>query len=232
MSMDRRESDSPMATTARPDADEEARIRLQRRAVLIEMARRRQRPGSGSGPEFLRERTARMQFPDLRPVLAPVGWAVIGAAATRLYMPERVTDDLDILVRAEDAGTVRQLLTEAGFSPLGALSIGGNRWTAPDGFPVDVIECREAWRDQALSEAASNRDPHGSPVLTLPYLVLLKLGAGRVQDLADATRMLGLADSETLEAVRTAFRRWRPEECDDLESLITLGQLETRSPSE
>jgi len=45
-----------------------------------------------------------MRFPDLTPLLHPVPWAVVGAAATRLYMPERMTQDFDILVRAADCG--------------------------------------------------------------------------------------------------------------------------------
>lgn len=69
------------------------------RRILIDIARRRQRPGSGSAPAFLRQRTTRMQFPNLSAPLASLPWAVVGAAATRLYMPERMTDDLDVLVR-------------------------------------------------------------------------------------------------------------------------------------
>ena len=65
------------------------------RRTLIEMARRRQQPGAGSGEAFLRERTAQKQWPDLDPVLAPIAWAIVGAVATRHYMPERATRDLD-----------------------------------------------------------------------------------------------------------------------------------------
>ncbi len=39
----------------------------QRRRILIDRCRRRIRPGTGSGPEFLQRRTAMNPWPDLRP---------------------------------------------------------------------------------------------------------------------------------------------------------------------
>jgi hypothetical protein len=39
--------------------------------------------------------------------------------------------------------------------------------------------------------------------------------------------MLGQASRSALDEVRTLFRRHAPEEIEDLESLITLGQMET-----
>ena len=41
-------------------------------------------------------------WPDLRIVLQGIRWAVVGAVATRAYMPERMTRDLDILVHYRD----------------------------------------------------------------------------------------------------------------------------------
>lgn len=167
-----------------------------------------------------------MQFPDVTAFLAAFPWAAVGAAATRLYMPERATNDLDILVRAEDAARVRDHLTQAGATSQAERSIGGSSWILPDGFPLDVIGCREDWAEKALNEAQTNRDATGMPVLPLPYLVLMKFQASRVQDLADITRMLGQASEEQRAAVRAVFARWLPDEKEDLESLITLGQLE------
>ena len=78
----------------------------QRRRILIEICRRRIRPGTGSGTEFLNRRTAMNPWPDLRPILHGIPWAIVGAVATRAYMPERATKDLDILVRRDDGGAV------------------------------------------------------------------------------------------------------------------------------
>lgn len=54
-------------------------------------------------------------WPDLTSILSSIRWAVIGAVATRLYMPERMTQDLDIVIRTVDGSQVRQKLAEVGF---------------------------------------------------------------------------------------------------------------------
>ena len=73
-----------------------------RRHFDIQMAKKRVRPGSGSGPETLWARTWRRPVFDLR-TITKVPFVVIGGVATRLYAPERVTDDLDILIEAKNA---------------------------------------------------------------------------------------------------------------------------------
>lgn len=197
------------------------------RRLMIRLAQKRQRPGAGSALEFLRKRTALMQFPDLRPVLDPLLWAVVGAAATRLYMPERMTQDLDVLIHADDAAEANERLHAAGYAFKGHLTIGGSTWASPNGFVVDVLESKEIWCAPALARAQSNRDAQGAPILPLPYLTLMKFDAGRAQDIADITRMLGQAAPDHLGAVRAVFLRWRtPDEVEDLESLIALGRLE------
>lgn len=51
--------------------------------------------------------------------------------------------------------------------------------------------------------------------------------ASRTVDLGDLARMLGQADEAALRRVREFFRvHASPEDCDDLERLITLGRLE------
>lgn len=80
------------------------------RTTLIDIASRRQQAGSGSSREQLSRRTARMTWPDLRETLTGIPWAVAGAVATRMYMAERATQDLDIVVRRSDAIAVRERL--------------------------------------------------------------------------------------------------------------------------
>lgn len=204
-------------------------IRTLTRRTIIDMALRRQRPGSGSARAFLRQRTTTMKWPDLSAILAPTRWAVVGAVATRLYMPERMTQDLDVAVAVEDAATVRKQLADAGFVKLGELSIGGSSWRSPDGQRVEVIEGREPWWPEALAEAQRNRDAAGLPILPLPYLVFMKMKASRTVDLGDLARMLGQADEEALNRVRRFFQEYAPEDSADLESLIVLGRLEFRA---
>ena len=63
-------------------------------------------------------------------------------------------------------------------------------------------------------------------MLPLPYFVLMKLQSGRTQDIADVTRMLGLASDADLDAVREVIRQFDPDALDDVESMIVLGRME------
>ncbi len=54
----------------------------------------------------------------------------------------------------------------------------------------------------------------------------MKFQAGRVNDIADITRMLGQAGEPGLNAVRALFRQYESEGLEDLESLVVLGRLE------
>ena len=207
---------------AEPTAEERAR---NTRRTLIAIAKRRQRPGSGSLP-WRGEGTPVLRWPDLTEILEGVPWAVAGAVATRRYMPERSTRDLDIVVLTRDLVEARRRFEQAEFSFKDALSIGGSSWETPAGVPVDMIEGRESWWPAALAEAASNRDASGAPVLSLPYLVLMKMKAARLQDVSDVGRMLSTASDEQLDAVRDTVRRYASDVVENLESIIALGRLE------
>jgi hypothetical protein len=167
---------------------------------------------------------ATRQWPDLTSILAEIPWAVVGGVATRAYMPERATQDLDILVAQADAGEVHARLRSAGFTYVQDLSIGCTLWRAPDGTLLYVVESSAPWVGEALSRP--HADPQGLPVLPLSYLALMKVQSGRTQDLADVSRMLGLASDEGRQATYQVFERWLPDALQDLESLIALGELE------
>jgi len=196
----------------------------QRRRFMINFCLRRVQPGTGSGTEFLHRRTAMNPWPDLRPVLQGIPWVIVGAVATRAYMPERATRDLGILVRREDGQAVRERLAAAGYSYVSDLALPGFLVRSPEGVDVDVILGECAWLDEALTHP--HHDLAGYPVLALPYLVLMKMASSRAQDVADLSRMLGLASEEELVSVRATVARYAPDEKGDLESLIYLGQLE------
>ncbi|HEC33260.1 MAG TPA: hypothetical protein ENI37_00905 [Chloroflexi bacterium] len=195
-----------------------------RRRLFLDIARRRARPGTGSALPFLEQRMTAQEWPDLTSILAGIPWAVVGGVATRTYMPERATHDLDILVAEADAEDVHARLRSAGFTRLQELSIGGTVWRTPEGVLVDIVESCAPWVVEALRQPQA--DPQGLPVLSLPHLVLMKVQSGRTQDLADASRMLGLASDEQRRATRRVFEQWLPDALEDLESLIALGELE------
>jgi hypothetical protein len=205
---------------------------LKIRRTMIRMAKRGQRPGSGSSIEFLKRRTADVEWFDLSDILAGIDWAVIGAVATRHYMPERATKDLDVAIAAKNAKKVRQLLEKAGFTYKSELGIAGSHWITPNGQELDVIEVSEKWWTHALKAAQNNRDLQGLPVLPLPQLVFSKMRTMRPQDVADATRVLGQATLEQLDETREFLKKYgTPEEVEDLESLVQMGQLELEDKS-
>ena len=198
-----------------------------RRKAYIAVALRRARPGAGSRLDILRAQTS-YSVMDLRQIITQTEFVVVGGVATHLYMPERATLDIDILVRARDAQRLSAELRNAGAARLGDLSIGGASWRLPDGTLLDTIESSAPWVDAAL--AHSRAGPDGLPYVALPFLVVMKLQAGRVQDIADISRMLGVAGPPALAGVRRVVAAYAPDAVEDLESLIALGQLEAGGP--
>lgn len=163
-------------------------------------------------------------WPDLRPILKGIDWAIVGGVATRAYMPERMTKDLDILAHQNDESAILEKLQQAGYQLLERLAIPGYALRSPDGIEVDVLFGQDAWLKEALSQPIL--DPAGYPVIGLPYLILLKMGAQRTQDWADVSRMLGLASDSELDDVRAVVAKYTPEDSEDLESLIFIGKQE------
>lgn len=167
-------------------------------------------------------------WPDLRPILKGIDWAIVGGVATRAYMPERMTQDMDILVHQKDKDAALARLKQAGYEILQALAIPGYSVRSPEGIEVDVLFRNDAWLKDALSKPVL--DAAGYPVIGLPYLTLLKMGAQRTQDWADVSRMLGWASDADLDAVRAVVKQYAPEDLEDLESLIFIGKKEQELP--
>src|SRR5215211_3296838 len=184
----------------------------ERRHVLIEMALRRARPGTGSSMEFYRRRDWSALGADLTSIKTP--FAIVGAVATRLYMPERVTHDIDLFVPRASEPSISDELAQLGFSKQGDLSIGGSTWTNANGAGLGLIASTDPWASEAV--AATVRSPDGLPIVRLPYLVLLKFKSSRSIDVGDLSRMLGLASDEALDEVRTIVSTYQSEDLEDL----------------
>lgn len=159
-------------------------------SMFLRLALRRAARGSGPLKDFHNQRTSVQPIPDLTPVLDPLRWALIGGIALRAYAPERMTLDVDILIHERDASAARGAFVDAGYEIVGELSIGGftARPPAPNAWPVVMSKRDDPWIDDALADP--HHDVAGYPVLPRPYLTLLKLQAGRAQDLADVQRLL------------------------------------------
>lgn len=119
-------------------------------------------------------------------------------------------------------------LKQAGYKVVSRLTIPGYLMRSPDGVEVDVLFGRYPWLTDAFAQVKN--DQVGYPVISLPYLVLLKLAANRGRDVGDMTTMLGWAAPEVLDQVRAVVARYSPEDSGDLESLIFIGQKERELP--
>ena len=169
-------------------------------------------------------------WPDLRDLLRGFPWVIIGGVATRAYMAERKTKDLDILVRDSESEEVISRLEKAGYKKVSRLAVPGYLMRSPEGVDVDVLFGRYPWLEQALAQPTL--DAAGYPAIGLPFLIVLKLAAARAQEWADISRLLGLASEEQLKDVRAVVARYSPDDKDDLESLIFLGKQEMQWPSD
>jgi hypothetical protein len=166
------------------------------------------------------------EVPPLHQVLGATRWVLVGGLALRAYIPERMTLDIDILVHERDAQTVRIAFTNAGYQITGQLSIGGFSVQASDASlpPIDVLTREDSWLDAALSAPA--HDAAGYPVLARVYLILLKLQAGRTQDLADVQRLVAYTSAAERLEFKQVVQQESPELIEDLDALFTLADLE------
>ena len=196
----------------------------QKRKQFINLVMKYVKKGSGSSIEFLNKRTWTYPVTNLNNIIKQAPFVVVGGVATRLYMPERMTLDLDILVKVKDAQVIYEDLEQANGRRIGDLSIAGTQWRLDDGTSLDVLEFEGDWVTEAIN--SPNYATDGLPVIDLPYLVLMKLIAGRSQDIADISRMLGLAEDLQLQRVKKVINQYLPNAIEDLESLVILGRLE------
>ncbi len=156
-------------------------------------------------------------------------YAVIGGVATAAYMPQRHTQDTDILLRASSIEASKTALSQLGAVRLAALQpepglgLCGEAWKL-DGELLDIFWSAEPWADEAIATARQTLQH----IVPLPYLVMMKMNAARGVDQGDLTRMLGFADEELLAQTRAVIGRHRPDLADDLERYIEIGRLEIR----
>ncbi|HMO55756.1 MAG TPA: hypothetical protein PKA05_00395 [Roseiflexaceae bacterium] len=194
--------------------------------TFLRLALRRAARGTGSTPEFFERRTAVQALPALHQILGSIPWVLVGGIALRAYIPERMTLDVYILVHQRDEERVRAAFLAAGYRVTGLLSIGGLSVQSVQASepPIDVLTRADVWLDDALAELV--HDSAGYPVLGRSFLILLKLQAGRTQDLADVQRLVAHTSAEERTAYLQLIRRESPELIEDLESLYTLADLE------
>lgn len=156
-----------------------------------------------------------------------IPYAVAGAVATNAYAPERLTQDIDIVVLTGTTAVAEAALRDAGWRMVGSLSlIEGTSWKDAAGHDLDVIALAEPWAVEGVNAAQDNRVV-GMPTLPLPYLVLMKMQAARTTDLGDVSRMLGREDDAHVEVARGVVKRFgNADDVADFEQLVRMGRLE------
>ena len=159
--------------------------------------------------------------------LTEVRHAVVGGVAAAAYMPGRQTDNIDIAVAVLEAGLAEDQLRKHGWQMVGPPNLAlGTIWRNAEGNELDLKGLDEPWTDAALDAAARNRIV-GLPTMSLPYLALMKLKAGRLTDMGDLARMLALADNATREATRALVAtHGDAADAEDLDQVMELGDLE------
>ena len=163
--------------------------------------------------------------PDLAAILGPIRWVLVGGIALRAYVPERATLDVDIIIHADDEPHARAAFVVARSTITGPRTIGGFTAHPHDGAaPIDVLTSTARWLDDALTSPTP--DPAGLPAMPRRYLLLLKLQAGRTQDLADVQRLLRGTSPEERAAMRAVIQGHAAELVEDYDALVTLADLE------
>lgn len=162
------------------------------------------------------------------PSVVGVDFAVVGGVATSLYMPERTTVDIDVLIAPESLASARSNLEAAGWRPGSALQpepglgLKAESWRQGD-HHLDLLWSSELWASKAITGARDNQ----RRIVGLGYLVIMKMNAARGVDQGDLTRMLGMASDDEVAAVRQVLQQHRPDLIEDFEQYVVIGRLET-----
>ena len=163
--------------------------------------------------------------PNLAAILGDIPWVLIGGIALRAYVPERNTLDVDIMIHAHDEVQAKAAFQIMGYAITGPLTIGGFTAHPRTGDPpIDVITSTVPWLTDALEHPTP--DPAGLPAMPRPYLLLLKLQAGRTQDLADVQRLLRGTSPEERAGMRAIVSRYAADLVEDYDALVTLADWE------
>jgi hypothetical protein len=209
-----------------------------RRRFYLKRALQRRSVGCGSDLEYLMALPRTTLPVDIGTALRGESWCAVGAIATRAYMPERSTKDIDILVLHERYDAIRQAFIADGWKegsrlhfPGSSLGLSGSTFMK-EGVEVDVMTSEQTWATKAL--ASPHYDQTGLRVIPLAYLVLMKLDAARAIDQGDLSRMLGRVDENELEAITSVVKEYlREAEIDnEIRQYAELGRLERSQEKE
>lgn len=207
-----------------------------RRRFYLERGLRKRPLGAGSNMETLMQSPRENLDIVLENLFGDIPAAVCGGIAVRAYAPERKTQDVDILIDHDRHREAVRCLEERRwrddgtlYFPNSALGLYGSAWLK-DGQKLDLLSTDQPWGVEALATRAF--DQTGLRVLSLPYLVLMKIDSARAIDQGDLSRMLGRLDASEVEAVVAVVARHHrdPHAAEDVRQYAELGALEYWTP--
>ncbi len=158
--------------------------------------------------------------------LLPKGlrYVIVNGMASAHYQPARFTEDIALMVLAEDSITVEQALRGAGWTQLGVISFGGSSWQSASGELIDLLHAPEQpWVTAALNSPIETSE--GLPVIDLPYLLILKLSATRAVDISDIVGMLQQASDLEKQRIRQVIATHRNDLLEDFDQFSAISRL-------
>ncbi len=210
-----------------------ARTAHERRRFYLDRALRRRPVGTGSAHAHLLALPWKPLPVKPAAILVDIPFVIVGGVATRMYMPERATKDIDILVTPVGYAGASTALEAAGYRrydhpllfPNAGLGLRGHAWTSNLG-EVDLLTSDQAWCVEAVERP--QRDREGNPTVALAYLILMKLDAARLIDQGDIGQMLGVLNDSELENIVATIAKHvdDPTLLDDLRQYAEVGRLE------
>lgn len=151
-------------------------------------------------------------------------YVVVNGVASAHYQPARFTEDIDLMVLAEDSAPVEQALQSAGWFQLGIISFGGSSWQSAEGELIDLLHApRQSWVTAALNSPIQT--PEGLQIIDLPYLIILKLSATRAVDISDIVGMIQHATDEEKSRIREVIETHRSDLLEDFEQFRAIAKL-------
>ncbi|MBE9061234.1 hypothetical protein [cf. Phormidesmis sp. LEGE 11477] len=220
-----------MALSTRPPSRQ---LSKQKIGALLKLAKR----GHGkttTRPPIIWTLPPMLSLPRLKALLPDnLPYAIIGGIATTFYMPARNTQDLDLLILADDAERLEQALIKQSWTRIenihicsDGVEIIGGAWRSIEGELLDLLYTPNlAWARTALQPEETITTPDGLRVIALPYLILLKLLARRNRDILDIEEMLQYCDQQKVADIRSVVARSMPTFLEYLEQHIVLAQMD------
>ncbi|MEM8502717.1 MAG: hypothetical protein AAF716_06140 [Cyanobacteria bacterium P01_D01_bin.1] len=151
-------------------------------------------------------------------------YVIVGGIASAHYQPARFTEDIDLMVLAEDAAAVERALELAGWSQLGIISFGGSSWQSAEGELIDLLHAPgQSWVAAAIDTPIKTAE--GLQIIDLPYLIILKLSATRAVDIGDIVGMLQHATEDETARIRQVIKTHRSDLIEDFEQFNAIAQL-------